>query len=189
MSALSRRLDLRRAKILIVDDNAHSLDILSQILLGFRVRETKSCRSGAEARELIGAQIFDLIIMDAEMPDEDGITVTRHIRSQSKIPNFTTPVILVTAHTSVDKVVKARDAGANLVVRKPIAPAILLSRINWLARNSRDFVSSDDYRGPDRRFKNKPLPEGVDERRADALALTASLDRKMSQDDIDALFD
>jgi len=181
-------MDLRRAKVLLVDDNPHSLDLMAQVLRGFRVGGAFSCRSAEEARETIATQTFDLLIIDSEMPGDDGISLTREVRSQPKSPNFTAPIVLVSAYTPFEKVVRARDAGANLVVKKPIAPAILLNRIEWLARETRDFVTADGYCGPDRRYKNMPLAKGQPERRAGALALTSDMDRKMSQDDIDALF-
>lgn len=188
MASSSGRLDLRKARTLVVDDNSTSLDLMSQILLGFRVQNAKTCNSAKEARELLAGAAFDLIIIDAEMPDEDGLGLTRHIRQQPAGPNFTAPIILVSASTPREKILEARDAGANIVVKKPIAPAVLLSRIEWLARNTREFVTSTTYCGPDRRVKNLPLPDGVQERRADAIALSATPDRAMSQDDVDSLF-
>jgi DNA-binding response OmpR family regulator len=181
-------INLQTTKTLLVDDNETSLDLMAQILMGFRVKQTKSCSSAAAAREFVGSTAFDLIIIDAEMPDEDGIGLTRHVRRNRDLPNFTTPIILVSANTPRAKILSARDAGANMVVKKPVAPAILLSRIEWLARNTREFVTTDSYSGPDRRLKNLPLSDGVEERRSDAIALTATPDRAMSQDDVDSLF-
>ena len=189
MAPSLKRMDLRKTNVLLVDDNAHSLELLGQLLRGFRVERISACRSADEAREAASTRTFDLIIIDGEMPGEDGISLTRHIRREFKLPNATTPIIVTSAHTPLGKVARARDAGANMIVRKPIAPATLLSRIQWLALEGRDFVRSDDYCGPDRRLKNRPLPAGVEERRADALALTSSLDRTMSQNDINSLFD
>jgi DNA-binding response OmpR family regulator len=90
--------------------------------------------------------------------------------------------------TSFLRISAARDAGANMVVRKPISPGVLMDRILWLARVSRPFITSDGYCGPDRRFKNHILPLGVEERRAEALALTASPERALSQMEVDSLF-
>lgn len=75
-----------------------------------------------------------------------------------------------------------------MIVRKPVAPAVLLSRIEWIARDTRDFVESDGYCGPDRRVRTVPLPLDMPERRSDALALVGDPERAMSQDDITALF-
>ncbi len=188
MPPSSSRIDLRRASILIVDDNLHALELLSQILLGFRVENAKACSSPAEARALLTQTHFDLLIIDGEMPNEDGINLTQHIRRHADQPNYMAPIILVSGHTPVAKVINARDAGANTLIKKPVAPAVLLGRIERLARQTRQFIATERYAGPDRRFRSRPLPPGAEERRAEALALTAVPDRALSQDDVNALF-
>lgn len=187
MVALTR-LNLAKAKVLLVDDNQQSLDLLLQMLSGFGVRTVRLCRSAAEARACMELEVFDLIVTDAEMPEEDGYTLSQSLRRRSDNANFTAPIILVSSHTPLNKISKARDAGVNFVVKKPVAPATLLSRITWLARNTREFVSSETYCGPDRRFKNTPLCEGQTERRADSIALIAVPERAMSQNEVDSLF-
>ena len=184
----SPRIDLQSIRVMVVDDNHQSLDLLSQILIGLGVCRLEACRSAAEARELIHARRFDLLIIDGEMPGEDGISFARSIRGAAELPNYTAPIIILSSHTPLEKVTRARDAGVNMVVKKPIAPATLLNRIIWLAKNGRQFVESDLYVGPDRRFKRAPPPDSVGERRAEGLALQASPERAMSQDEIDALF-
>lgn len=188
MSPSASRLDFRTIRVFAVDDNDRALDLLSQILRGFRVERLATCASVGEARTLLATTPFDLLIIDAEMPDEDGITLTRHIRNLPDQPNFTAPVILTSGHTPLEKICRARDAGANVFIKKPIAPAVLLDRISWLARNSRAFVSAPDYCGPDRRFRKAPPPGGMEDRRAEGIALAATPDRALSQTDIDALF-
>ena len=66
---------------------------------------------------------------------------------------------------------------------------VLLSRLEWIARSNREFITADGYNGPDRRFRQVPLAEDQQERRAEALALIADPTRALSQDDISALFD
>ena len=188
MRTFTGKLDLSRSRVLVVDDLHPSRELMLQVLTGFRVKNVQACASPEEARQQIAARVFDLIIIDGEMPGEDGISLTRHVRAEPKQPNFTAPILLVSSSTPIEKVILARDAGANMVVKKPIAPAVLLARIKWLACNDRDFVKADSYCGPDRRFKSLPLSEGIEERRADNLALTASPDRAMSQDEVDSLF-
>ncbi|WP_339873689.1 response regulator [uncultured Brevundimonas sp.] len=188
MYSTSAKFDLQKARILVVDDNPTSLEMISQIMMGFRVLKLKPCRSAEEARGFVATERFDLILIDFEMPDEDGPSLVRYIRSDSKQPNHTAPILMLNGTTSLNTISRARDAGANMVVKKPIAPAILLDRIKWIARNNRDFVGSTTYCGPDRRFRNLPLSDGTRERRADALALIADPSRAMSQDDISALF-
>lgn len=172
----------------MIDDNAQSAELVSQMLMGFRVAKVEICRTPDEGAKTAAAARFDLLIVDADMQGVDGITFTHDLRRQPDRPNHTAPVILISSHTPISKIEEARDAGANLVIKTPIAPATLLSRITWLARNGRPFVSSDGYCGPDRRFKKLPPPEDTGERRADALALSAAPEREMSQDEVDALF-
>lgn len=188
MASPATRIDLRTTKILAVDDNAPALDLLTQILIGFRIDKTVACRSAGEARDQLAVMAFDLIIIDGEMPVEDGASLIRHIRTHADQPNFTAPIILMSSHTPLSKVHLARDAGANLVIKKPIVPATLLGRIVWLAATSRQFVVAPGYCGPDRRFRKGPPPASVGERRAESLALASDPERAMSQDDIDGLF-
>jgi DNA-binding response OmpR family regulator len=182
------RLDLRKIRALIVDDNPQSLELLSQILSGFRLGKLVSCQSADEARALVSRERYDLILIDFAMPGEDGLQLARHIRSGATQPNHTTPILILHGYTPEHMVIQARDAGANMVVRKPVAPATLLNRIEWIARDARQFVESAGYCGPDRRIRTVPLTAGVTERRGEALALIGDPTRAMSQDDITALF-
>lgn len=188
MAPTNRRLNLRQASVLAVDDNPMSLDLMKQILNGFRIKHLRECNSAEEARKAITEEAFDLMLIDGEMPAQSGIDLTRFVRSRVDETNFTVPIMIVTAFTPPTTVREARDNGANMVVSKPISPAALLSRIEWIARNDRAFVIADTYCGPDRRFRRGGPPAGTDERRADALALTAEPEREMSQADLDSLF-
>ncbi len=187
-SSVASRLDLKGAKVLAVDDNPQSLAILVQTLLGFGVRDPTQVRNGPDAMRLLASETFDVVIVDGEMPDQDGFDLAQAIRRETSGANYTVPIMLLTSFTPRHKVMRARDVGINLVVTKPIVPSALLARLEWLARNNRQFVTSDGYCGPDRRFKKKPLPEGITERRADEIKLVAQPERAMSQDEIDSVF-
>ena len=189
MSPALSRLNLSKAKVLVVDDNARAMEIMSQILLGLGVTQARKITSPAEARTPAGHEAFDLILVDHDMEGESGVDFCRFVRSDTKGCNYATAVVLLTTLPSAQTVRTARDAGANFVLAKPIKPAILLERIEWIARESRAFVTSDTYRGPDRRFQSGPLPEGVEERRAEALRLMEAPERPLSQDEINSLFD
>lgn len=188
MSLATKRLALKSVQPLIVDDNAQSLEVVSAILMGFGINRTVKCQSTAEAREILATRLFDLIIVDCEMPDEDGNALVRHIRSSPQSPNFTAPILMMSAVTPRSKVEAARDDGANFTIAKPVSPTILLERMLWIAQSSRLFISDPGYCGPDRRFRTVPLQEGVTERRNADLILTARPERALSQDEIDGLF-
>ncbi|MCR8493065.1 response regulator [Brucella anthropi] len=184
----SKKIDLRNTSALIVDDNIKSLELLNQVLLGFRMKQIVTAQSADQAEHHLNSDRFNILIIDTEMPQENGLALTRRLRRNRSNPNATAPVIMMAAHTSLERINEARNAGVNLVVKKPIVPGVLLQRIAWLARNHRDFVRADNYCGPDRRFRKTPPADGV-ERRAEIQGLLADNSRALSQNDIDSLFD
>ena len=189
MSLPLTRLNLSKARLLLVDDDEQSMEVVNAALLGFGVSHARKCLGAAEGRRAIRQSPFDLMLVDHDMPGEDGVAFCRAVRSDPRSPNYTTPFILLTTQPSHETVAKARDAGAHFTIAKPVSPAVLLQRIEWLARVKRDFVTSGDYCGPDRRFQKLPLPDGLEERRYENLRLLAEPERALSQDDIDSLFD
>lgn len=188
MSLPSTRLGLKSVEPLIVDDNSQSLEVVSAILMGFGINKSAKCNSVAEAREALSKKVYDLVIIDCEMPDEDGFALVRHIRSDPNGANFTVPILMMSATTPQSKVEMARDTGANFTIAKPVSPTTLLERMLWIAQCNRMFISDPGYTGPDRRFHRVPLPEGATERRNAEIELTAKPERALSQDEIDGLF-
>jgi CheY-like chemotaxis protein len=186
----STYINLERAKALIVDDNAQALDIIATVLSSFGLRDIVRAASAAEALEILKRTSFDLILSDASMPEMDGYEFIHRVRRTGQDSARITPVILVTGHTRRSQVIKARDCGANLMVAKPITPTILLERIYWVARGDRMFVETDDYVGPDRRFKQEGPPADFPEgRRRDdvSIDLGAAETPNLSQDELDSM--
>jgi len=183
------KLNLEKVNILILDDNQQSLDILSQIISGFGAKNIARCTSVAEAREALSKQPVDLILTDAQMPDENGYEFARWIRQAAPEPVKFTPMVLITGHTPQSEVTVARDCGVNFVVTKPLVPAVLLQRFHWLSRENRKFVECATYAGPDRRFKRQGPPADMEGRRHDDLKGEVSevSGTNMSQDEIDSL--
>lgn len=186
---MSGRLNLSTAKVLVIDDNPQAMEILSQLLLGMGVSQPRKHLSCEAAEEPLKTEPFDLILVDQEMPDLTGSDFCRRVRSDPEGPNYTTAIVVLANLPSQQTVQAVRDSGGNYVVAKPVMPAVLLERIQWIARENRPFVTSDGYRGPDRRFQNLPPPEGQPERRAETLRLIAEPERALSQNEINALFD
>jgi CheY-like chemotaxis protein len=185
----NQKLNLERVSTLLVDDNPQSLDILTQVVNGFGVRNLSRVLSGEEARDHLKRQQVDLLITDAQMPGMDGYDLITWLRREGGEPNRFIPVIIVTGHTRQSDVLKGRDCGANYIITKPISPKILLERIFWVAKSERLFIEAPTYVGPDRRFKRLGPPPGMDGRRSDDLDadLGAATTPNMSQDEIDAL--
>ena len=165
----SARINLERATVLVLDDNGASLDILSQVVSGFGVKQLYRAETVADAQALIRTKTFDLIVSDVQMPVTDGIEFIECLRREGGETNRYIPVILLTGHTRTSQIFKLRDAGSNYVVAKPLTPKVLLERIFWVAREERQFIECDSFIGPDRRFKHEGPPPGTDGRRKDDL--------------------
>ena len=77
--------------------------------------------------------------------------------------------VVVTGHTRISRVMKARECGAHFIVAKPITPAVLLQRIVWVSKDERLFIDCETYVGPDRRFRRLGPRPGIQGRRSDDL--------------------
>jgi DNA-binding response OmpR family regulator len=113
---------------------------------------------------------------------------TRSIRWDKECEFRTLPILIMTSDTRSTMVAKARDCGANMIVVKPVSPSSLYDRLAWVAFNTRKFVDSPNYFGPDRRFKIEGFPNGVGRRKGDKAAeLSDVTGPALSQSDIDNL--
>jgi CheY-like chemotaxis protein len=115
-------------KILIVEDNLDSADLLT-MMLGMEGYKTLCAGDGQEGFALALQEKPDLIITDIEMPAIDGIELIKKIRNEPQLAS--TPVIVVTAyHNRMGT--QALEAGANKIVRKPFFVDSLLETISDL---------------------------------------------------------
>ena len=88
MSVASNHTLLSGIEPLIVDDNNQSLDVLAAILMGFGINKATRCNSAAEARDSLAFRTFDLVIVDCEMPEEDGFGAVRVTERSRKSPTL-----------------------------------------------------------------------------------------------------
>jgi DNA-binding response OmpR family regulator len=183
-------INLSAATVLLVEPTNQGMEILTQICFGFGVRTPNRCANAAEAMAFLNKRTVDLLICEADLPDTDGYELIRWLRRSQLDPNANAPVVLLSGHTPLRKVLHGRDCGANAVVVKPLTPKILLDRILWLAADKRDFVLSESYAGPDRRWRNLGPPAGTKGRRQNDLPVTIgqAIDPNLDQSDIDAMF-
>ncbi|KGK09213.1 two-component sensor histidine kinase BarA [Vibrio navarrensis] len=108
--------------VLAVDDNPANLKLITA-LLAERVTHVVACSSGQEAVELASKTPFDLIFMDIQMPQMDGVTACKQIKEGEL--NRQTPVIAVTAHAMSGERDRLLKAGMDDYLTKPIEEHIL----------------------------------------------------------------
>ena len=116
-------------RILVAEDDAPLAEFLSQRLQQERFT-VQVVSDGEEARRLASDQVYDLVILDLNLPRVGGLDVLREIRS--KKPDL--PVVIVTGSGMVEERVRGLDAGADDYLAKPFAFAELAARIRAVLR-------------------------------------------------------
>jgi adenylate cyclase len=119
------------AHILIVDDVAQNLRLLSDLLTA-RGYRTSTAATGEDALTRIAADPPDLVLLDVMMPGMNGYDVCRAIRADPACAVL--PVVLVTALDPEQERVKGLNAGADDFLSKPINQAELMARVRSLLR-------------------------------------------------------
>ena len=123
----------RGSRILLVEDNEMNQMVAEEFLTQMGM-DVSIAENGAEALDLLHEQCFDLVLMDIQMPEMDGLTATRHLRTEPKFANL--PIIAMTAHAMNEDRQKSLNAGMNAHLTKPINNSELLSTISeWLSRS------------------------------------------------------
>jgi DNA-binding response OmpR family regulator len=186
----SERVNLSTAEVLLACGDPEGLNIMAEMFAGFGVHTPRRCLTGIEARTSIQERILNLVVVDSALQDQTGYDFIHWLRRCDIAPNCYAPVILITGHTKPSQIFKGRDAGASFVVRKPVAPLVMMQRIIWLLNDQRKFVTSPGYNGPDRRVKALGPPVGQKGRRHDDLSadVGTATTPNLEQDEIDALF-
>jgi CheY-like chemotaxis protein len=105
-------------RVLVVDDDKVNL-LVAQTLLEQMGHIVEMRRSGADGLDALGAQTFDVVLLDIAMPDEDGVSIARKIRARDGAARET-PILAMTAKVSTESLVSYRAAGMSGVVPKPI---------------------------------------------------------------------
>jgi two-component system, chemotaxis family, chemotaxis protein CheY len=108
-----------KPSILIVDDNAVSLDLLRGILVHFGCRNIQKFRSGKEAIDAYKTEQSDVLFLDIEMPEMNGLETLTAIR---KI-NPEAFVAIVSGETSATNIQKSLALGAQGFIVKPYSPS------------------------------------------------------------------
>lgn len=122
---------MKEHRILIVDDDEITLELLQLILDEFISGEVISFSSSKKALKFIGAQgvgDLDLVICDWMMPEYDGIEVLKAIRNKSQA----LPVLMLTGQPTRDLVISARKNGVSDFIAKPFKNYDLTEKIQSL---------------------------------------------------------
>ncbi len=113
-------------RVLAVDDNQGNLDVLERRLIRHGL-DVETAQSGMEALNLIRSRPFDLVLLDVMMPEVDGYSALKAMKSDPQTRDI--PVIMISALDEMESVVRCIEAGAEDYLPKPFNPTLLRARI------------------------------------------------------------
>ncbi len=121
---------IKGSKILVAEDNLLNQQIAQELLTdeGFKVT---IANNGKEAVDLVNNEDFDVVLMDMQMPEMDGLEATMKIRET--FASDTLPILAMTANASEEDRDKCLKAGMDAHITKPIDPEVLMSELcKWI---------------------------------------------------------
>jgi signal transduction histidine kinase/CheY-like chemotaxis protein len=144
----------RTLNILLAEDNRVNQQFM-RILLRKAGHEVEVVENGQQAVDAVRQLDLDVILMDIQMPELDGVQATQIIRSMPP-PKCDTPIIALTAHAMAGAAEEYLTAGMDDYVSKPVSPEILLSKLADLGlatksrtpRPSAPINETSAFRGP-----------------------------------------
>jgi CheY-like chemotaxis protein len=123
-------------KILVVEDNMVNRKV-AHFMLEKKGHDISAVENGKEALDAMENNIFDLILMDVQMPVMDGFEATAAIRKKEETTGTHIPIIAMTAHTMKGDREKCLEAGMDEYVTKPLNPEELSQRIKETMQNKK----------------------------------------------------
>lgn len=128
--------------ILIVDDDSHIREVISFALEKAGMK-TDAARNGAEALEAFNKTGADLIVLDINMPELDGLDVCRELRKTSDVPIL----FLSSRDDEIDRIL-GLEIGGDDYVTKPFSPRELVARVNVILKRARNSPSEESTGAP-----------------------------------------
>ena len=124
--------------VLVVDDNESIREVLAIVLSGSGYR-CESAKNGVEAMQRVRQARFDAVVTDLEMPEMDGIALTRELRQQFS----SLPVMIMTGYSDDDHRETAFRAGAREFLSKPFDIPDLIRKLHGMLLGHKEQVTPE----------------------------------------------
>jgi len=161
--------NLDRCNVFLVEDNHYVRNVLDNLLRHLSFKNISVAENGADAIEYfktLGAargfsrgQAIDLVISDLVMSPVNGLLLLRWLRTAKESPNRFMPFIMLSGAADNEYVHAARDLGVTEFLAKPFSANSVSTRILEVINFPRQFVTTQDYFGPDRRRQAGSAPD------------------------------
>ncbi len=133
------------ANILIVEDDSTIRTILQMLLRSVGFTHVRSAARGDEGLDAIRREPPQLVLLDLMLPGLDGLTVCRRVREDPTLADVR--IIMLTAKSEDEDVVRGLELGADDYVTKPFSREVLLARINAVLRRNDPLAAGRDLDG------------------------------------------
>ena len=121
------QLSIEKMRVLVVDDSRTLRKVLVRELRQIGPMQIEEASDGLEALEILQARTFDLVLLDMEMPELDGLGVLTALKESGQLSGL--PVIVISSAEEIDKTVKCIEMGAEDYLPKTFNPILLRARI------------------------------------------------------------
>ncbi|MEE8350314.1 MAG: response regulator [Acidobacteriota bacterium] len=157
---------IRGARVLLVEDDEINQQVATELLesVGLVVTAVGNGKKCVELFEGMEEPDFEMILMDIQMPEMDGLEATRRIRTSGKAGAMNMPIVAVTAHAMTGDRERSLEAGMNDHVTKPIDPEHLYATlVKWIEPGEREIPDRPVHRlvDLDRAGTALPIIEGL----------------------------
>ncbi len=146
-------------KVLIVDDEHTMRKVTRSLLQVIGVKKIYEACDGHSGLEELCALAPDVVILDWEMPNANGLEFIRRVRSPDRFPFPDVPIIMLTAFGERSRVLEAVTLGVNEFLLKPVSSKALLARLVSVLSNPRRMVKKGDHYVPEPRKLASYKPE------------------------------
>jgi PAS domain S-box-containing protein len=127
--------ELNGLRVLVVDDEADTCEFL-QFILESCGAQVKTASSAAAALEAVAEEVFDVLIIDIGMPDEDGYSLIAKVRALAKERGGKVRAAALTAYAGEEDRIRVLQSGFQIHVPKPISPSELVAVVATLTRRT-----------------------------------------------------
>lgn len=176
----SSPLDPTSLSYLIIDDNRFARTLIKNALYAFGARRLFEAADAMEGIEALRKEQIDVVLVDYQMPEMTGVEFTLQVRKGGETPNPEIPIIMISGYSQEANILSARQAGIHEFVSKPFSFKSLFRHIEMTVTHPRQFIRTDEYAGPDRRWLDIDKPIGPERRNADEGRVAQPADRAVS---------
>ena len=129
--------DLSKLRVLLVEDDAFTQQLHRSMVRKLGIVEIHVCSDGEEALKLLTTKEYDVVLVDWQLPTRDGHSLVKAVRGLQDKDRAGVPVIMVTGAGDKTRVVKAREAGVDGYIVKPVSVKAIQDRITALIDRGR----------------------------------------------------